>query len=372
MKILQIISTPLPAVEGIGMHASGLSNWLNDQGHDVMLATRKHRLQESTLGSGIETHGISAPRIFPMHAHIQSYYIKKFINKKGPYDIVHLHSPLVVPSRKIKGVLATFHTPMKADINAIPMGEKGLWLLKMQQPFSIWAEHALIAAATKVTAVSDTVREEIKEQYGCEASTIPNAIAAEGRFNTGAGRNPLHLLYVGRLAPRKGVARLIQLVKILRNAGLEVKLTIVGRGPLAGKLIQYSHQTGVADFVDFVGFVATSDLQKLYCSAGYFIHLPDYEGLPTTLLEAMRAGIPIVTWAAPGVVDFLKADGPCLAICAEYLNMDEIANELIDKISGGSNENLGAIARQTFLRNYTWDIVGPKYMSLMEGMLDDG
>jgi glycosyltransferase involved in cell wall biosynthesis len=104
------------------------------------------------------------------------------------------------------------------------------------------------------------------------------------------------LLYVGSVTPAKGVGDLLQAAALLRQRGIMVTLSIIGRDP-DGTMIAFARKLGISDAVDFVGVLANEDVPAAMQAADAVV-IPsrhDYpEGLPLTIYEALCARTPIV------------------------------------------------------------------------------
>ena len=140
-------------------------------------------------------------------------------------------------------------------------------------------------------------------------AVLPNGIdcAPYRRYNRNfpqAGE-PLRLIYVGRLAPAKGLSETIRGLAIAKARGVAARLVIAGSGPEEARLRQEAREAGIENEVSFAG-PAYGDHKALLLSQSDVLCLPSYsEGLPYALLEAMAAGVvPIVTrvGAIPDVV----------------------------------------------------------------------
>jgi glycosyltransferase involved in cell wall biosynthesis len=116
---------------------------------------------------------------------------------------------------------------------------------------------------------------------------------------------PLKLIYVGRLAPRKGLLESIGALRLARSRGVAARLVIAGAGPEVARLREYVRESGLTRDVSFVGPAYGEHKARLLAQADVLL-LPSYsEGLPYALLEAMAAGVvPVVTpvGAVPEVV----------------------------------------------------------------------
>jgi phosphatidylinositol alpha 1,6-mannosyltransferase len=114
------------------------------------------------------------------------------------------------------------------------------------------------------------------------------------------------LLHVGRLAPEKGVDRIIaafQLARDLLPAGRRrLRLILAGSGPLAPRM-----RAAAPDGVTILGQLDRQKaLPTLYASADAFVFASLTETLGLVVLEAMASGLPVVAAPAGGVADHLR------------------------------------------------------------------
>jgi glycosyltransferase involved in cell wall biosynthesis len=102
---------------------------------------------------------------------------------------------------------------------------------------------------------------------------------------------PLVVLGVGRLVDQKNFERLLRAFAAAdpRNALLK----IAGDGEQRAELEQLSRSLGIADRVQFLGFV--SDIPSLMASADLFVLSSDYEGLPAVVVEALACNCPVIS-----------------------------------------------------------------------------
>jgi glycosyltransferase involved in cell wall biosynthesis len=121
---------------------------------------------------------------------------------------------------------------------------------------------------------------------------IPNGVDTR-RFRPAphAPRQTRSILYVGRLAVEKNLDTLIEAVAKLAGR-FDLRLTMVGDGPLRGKLERNAGALGVS--LEIVPFVDHRALPDIYASADVFVLPSLTEGHPKVLLEAMSCGLPCV------------------------------------------------------------------------------
>ncbi len=104
------------------------------------------------------------------------------------------------------------------------------------------------------------------------------------------------LLYVGRLDPYKNVTRLVEAFALAApELPFPLRLKIVGPPDLRyPEAMQRAHELGVAEEVQFTGYVSSEGLAEAYRTADLLTHPSRYEGFGLQLVEAMRCGLPIV------------------------------------------------------------------------------
>lgn len=127
---------------------------------------------------------------------------------------------------------------------------------------------------------------------------LPNPVAQAPAPKEGVRANLV--LFLGRLAPQKGLFDLLEAVSGLRPAVPDVRLVCAGAGDRKA-LASYAERLGIADAVICTGWVGPSGKRALLESAAAFA-LPSYdEALPMALLEAMSAGVPVIATPVGGI-----------------------------------------------------------------------
>ena len=136
----------------------------------------------------------------------------------------------------------------------------------------------------------------------------------------------LRVLFLARLERSKGIYETIDAFKILADKCRPAILTIAGDGPIKENLISYAKRLMIDEKqIKFVGFVEGEKKKKIFAENAIYC-LPTYygEGLPTSILEAMAFGMPVITRKVGGIADMF-VDGKMGIILKENATM-EIAN----------------------------------------------
>jgi colanic acid/amylovoran biosynthesis glycosyltransferase len=165
-----------------------------------------------------------------------------------------------------------------------------------------------LVAATFVATVSRRNRDYIASVLGEQerVRVVSNSVDL-GRLGRpqANGRGEAVVLAVARLIEKKGLADLVDACGLLTARGVALRLELAGTGPLRAPLAEAAARHGVP--VVFHGALPHEQVRELYRRATVF-SLPcviaangDRDGLPTSVLEAMASGVPVVTTAVNGL-----------------------------------------------------------------------
>lgn len=161
-------------------------------------------------------------------------------------------------------------------------------------------ETAALGYAAAVIVTGEATRDLLVAEFGVPAGRVtvaepgvePAARAAETPFG-----QPLRLLAVGSIIPRKGYDLLIDALAPL--AGLPWTLRIIGAADPGSQLLAalraQASAAGLGDRMSFLGAMSDAELDGHYRSSDIFVMASHYEGFGMVLTEALARGLPIVT-----------------------------------------------------------------------------
>ncbi|PYT35164.1 MAG: colanic acid biosynthesis glycosyltransferase WcaL [Acidobacteria bacterium] len=119
---------------------------------------------------------------------------------------------------------------------------------------------------------------------------------------------PPCLLFVGRMVEKKGLADLLAACSLLGRRGVSVQCRLVGSGPQEPLLRQQARALGLDGRVEFRGPANQEEVASVHLPEASVFVLPsvvapdgDRDGLPTSLLEAMARGVPVVSTRLSGI-----------------------------------------------------------------------
>jgi glycosyltransferase involved in cell wall biosynthesis len=169
-----------------------------------------------------------------------------------------------------------------------------------------------------IAAISEGVRRALETSGvpGQLIRVIPSGIDLEpfeepfdraaARASLGIAPDEVIAIQIAALAPHKSQTTLLQAAAAATGAAPRLRVWIAGEGALQEALAAEHRSLGLGDRVRFLGF--REDVVPLLRAADLFVLSSYLEGLGTSVLDAMAAGLPVVATAVGGVPEIVQAD----------------------------------------------------------------
>ncbi len=261
----------------------------------------------------------------------------------GDYDVVHVHLSML-PPYAIGAVRAATAAgvPTLITVHSMWAGAGGIVRLAALAGLRRWP----VAWSAVSAAAADSFGRSLG---GAEVSVLPNAIdvahwrrpaaPVDPHRRSGDLRPPLTVVSVMRLMPRKRPLQLLRVFERVRRLtpGHDVRLLIVGDGPLRKRMERYVDRHGLAPFVRITGRIPRSEVAGELLSASVYVAPAPKESFGIAALEARCAGLPVVAHRHSGVTEFVRdrvdgllvADDAELTVAlADLVRDDELRNRL--------------------------------------------
>jgi glycosyltransferase involved in cell wall biosynthesis len=216
----------------------------------------------------------------------------------GRPDVIHAH--WILPGGLIAAVVGrVLHVPYVLTVH-------GADAYALQGPVARRLKRWVLARAAVVTAVSHDIADRLGERVpAADVTPMGVDVAAVAAAIGKREPDPTGMLFVGRLVEKKGL-------DVLLDAAAEVpdvRLTIIGDGPLRAAMEQRAEDLGLGDRVDFLGQQPAEEVMR-HLARALALVVPsrvasdgDQEGTPVVLLEAMAAGTPVIASRLGGIAE---------------------------------------------------------------------
>ncbi len=265
--------------------------YLKSKGHDTFLITN----MGSELYKKAEKNGISAVAMFVTNL--------SFLN---PFKILSIAG--LFKSHKVDTVIMNLPADLKvAGIAAKIAGVKNIVYRRgMPHPLrNTWLNRFLFQnILTHVIVNSEEIgrslanangewfpKEKMVLVYNGVDTSIP--LSRKSPLYKRKG-NEIILGNAGRLVDQKGQKYLLEMIHLLKEDNLNVKLLIAGEGELKDELKNFAHELNIADDVVFLGHV--DDMNAFMSSLDIFVFSSKFEGSANTLIETLYFQKPIVAF----------------------------------------------------------------------------
>jgi phosphatidylinositol alpha 1,6-mannosyltransferase len=337
-RILHVSDCYAPRLGGIEVQVSDLARAQQAAGCTVAVVTATPRdvgRPDAEPEAGPVVHRVTAglPFALPVHPRAASR-LRRLFAELAP-DVVHVHVGAVSPF-----AWSAVHVAVGAGLPTV-VSVHSIWDRATRRAYRAltaaedWTRWPLVVAP-----VSSAVAERVEQvtRGAVRMRVVPNGLDLSGwrpapppcPLPAAARRPELHVVAVGRLAPRK---RSLALVRVLRTAagrmpdGVALRATLVGDGPAEPLVRSYLRRSGMTGQVRLTGRLPRAELPGLLADADVFLAPAVREAFGLAALEARTAGLPVVARAGTGIADFvtpglhglLADDDPGLALALAEL-----------------------------------------------------
>jgi colanic acid/amylovoran biosynthesis glycosyltransferase len=187
---------------------------------------------------------------------------------------------------------------------------------------------------------------------------------------------PVRLVGVSRLVEKKGVAYGIRAVHRLAGRGRDVRYEIIGDGPLRGDIERLVAELGVGDRVTLRGWLEQDEVLRAY-ERSHIAIAPsvtgadgDQEGIPVALMEAMAAGMPVVSTLHSGIPELIE-DGVSGRLVPER-DVEALAGALEQLIDAPERwPEMGRAGRRRVEQAFDIGALNDRLVERFEGLLAD-
>ncbi len=302
LKIALVCDHFLPQIGGIELHVEALARQLKMSGH-------RPRIITSMPGNdieGIEVFRIKTSRLPAAGIICNPMALAQLreILCQGSFDLIHFHSSI-----------------------ASPLAYGGMWVCRKLKIPTVLTVHSLFSYGSiatfralgrffpgrgwplVLTAVSTEAARRLKKAFPEHpVFTLHNGVDATA-WRTERRLSPIpRIAAVMRLHRKKRPHHLLKALPRLneRLKGIRPFLSFVGDGKMRRQLESMAMKLGVADQVEFKGWLPAVQIKEVLAASDLFVLPSPWESLGITALEACGAGVPVVAMARSGAQDIVE------------------------------------------------------------------
>lgn len=290
--------------------------------HVEAIVLNRGMLYDQLVLAGINTHLIDEGALNSFEISRRLYEF----NRRWRPDVVHTHrikenclGGLAAALSDVPVILHTVHGIQEA---------LGGWEHVKWKCYSLMSSQVTKRVASGLIGVSNDIASFLRKRFPdtqvkCIHNGIMNNVSARSdmpvttRDQIGIAEPAFVVGCVGRLSPVKGIEYLLRAVSLLvHERGMQsIRVAIVGGGPLQRSLETLAQQLAISEHVRFLG--ERHDVPSLLRLFDVFAMPSLHEGIPMALLEAMRAGCPVVASAVGGIPEVIRDGTDGMLVPAE-------------------------------------------------------
>ena len=286
------------------------------------------------------------------------------IDHADEFDVVHDNQTLAEGTLDLQRaglpVVTTIHHPITRDLRVALAGEpRWWWRLMIRRWHRFLGMQSRVAAQLRhIVTVSRCSAVDIATDFGVlpgALHVVPNGVDTQlFRPLPSVARNPRQIIATASAdAPLKGLAVLLRAFKTLVEADPSRRLVLIARPKPGGDTEALIKDLGLADHIRFVGDASHEDINRLYAESAVAVVPSLYEGFGLPAVEAMAAGVPLVS-SDGGALAEVVADGGLLVPAGDC---DALAEKLERVLTDPALARaLGDQGRQRVERQFCWSV----------------
>lgn len=293
------------------------------------------------------------PDIICFHSEIPCYFFLKkrkntqskvvlfFHNDGIPYQMLRLYYPKLEGSWYLKSLMKRYEYTVNNADRCVFICRKGMININNSFPTSVEKSSLVINGIDDLKSTELAYIENVKRERELD--------------------NVVKLCCVGSVSIRKGQRKLIEtLGKLDKKQRMHYQLTIVGNGSDLNYCKTLVNNMHLEDVVNFTGAVDNKEVYKYLATADVFVLLSMNEGMPISIIEAMRAGLAILSTNVSGIPELVSEENGLL--------IEPTSEALYNVLLRGDDYNwkaMGEKSRDRYLEMFTFERMRLDYVKMI-------
>ncbi len=386
MKILVVTGIFPPQIGGPATYLFHLAKSLREEGHLIKIVTygEKDKIDQDFRVTRV-------PKIFlPLRILLAVIIVFRHLLST---EVVYTHGGPFVSGLPVLIANLLIKKPLIAKITGDSAWEFAQEYYKISDGIDLFQQkkynflvetfrlfQKLCARKTKLIITPSNYLKKIVQNWGISENkikVIKNSLPLDfDLYSSKTARSKLKIaedqkiiLSIGRLVPWKGFDTLIEIFsEISLNKPNDYLLIIIGHGPSMTGLKKLVSKLHLENKIIFKGKVDHGKIPIYLQAADIFVLNSSYEGLPHVILEAMQAGLPVITTSVCGNPEIVKnyQNG----ILVPYNDKQKLKKAITELINDTTlKEKIISNARKTISREFNWDNLVKKTLNVFKSAI---
>lgn len=363
-----------PTFGGSGVLATELGKYLAKKGHQVHFITYSQPVRLDILEMNIYYHEVNV-QDYPLFEY-QPYELalsSKMVNVATKYELDALHVHYAIPHAyagfMAKQILQSkgIHIPIITTLHGTDITLVG------RNPTYKPAVTFSINHSDTVTSVSASLKQDTLDIFDIEKEieVVHNFIdldlyhPEEDCKNLFAPNGERIITHISNFRPVKRIQDVVAVFDIIQKEE-DAILLMIGEGPEKEKARQQASELGILDKVKFLG--KTTEVERLLCISDLFLLPSDKESFGLSALEAMAAGVPVISSNTGGIPE-VNIDGET-GYTADVGDVQTMGNKAVKLLKDRTKFYKFSHQARAQAEKFSIEIIGPRYIEIYKEAKD--
>lgn len=321
IKVMRIIDRL--NVGGPAIHAVLTTKGLDPDRFETVLVIGAVETGEADMGYLLQQHGVTRVHCIPSLGRelrpfkdiSTAWQLMKLVRTERP-DVIHTHKAKAGAIGRAVGWLcrvpARYHTFHGHVLRGYFGPTKSAVFTALERVLARVSTNVVTVSAALADELADTFKVAARDKFrvvslGFDLTAFREAGQHRGQLRSelGVGSGIRLVGIVGRMVPVKDHATFVAAAALLAARRSDINFVFVGGGELLDQIQADAQARGIKNLCHFLGW--RRDLPQIYADLDVVALSSINEGTPVSLIEAMAAGVPVVSTNVGGVTDVLQA-----------------------------------------------------------------
>lgn len=295
------------------------------------------------------------PEIVECHSHYDGSHYLKYRKNDKPKCVVFLHS---------NGI------PYDQEFSTFPLLPKTLYFKKLKAQCDYMLKHVNL-----LSFIANKGLKNFQEHYPNHSNTIVirngiddlNAQQVANieiiRKENESENYKYRLCCVGTISYRKGQRFIIETMHALPPEALkDIHIDFIGEGPERPILEEMINKYKLNEHVCFCGAIPNAEVYKYLAKSNIYILMSQNEGLPISILEAMRVGLPIISTNVAGIPECVDEGYNGILLEPD----DHRLTNMLKNLADYNWNQMGKNSREKFEKEFTFDRMKKEFCDMFD------